>query len=92
MNKAEMVKAIAVDLQTTDVKLVGRVVDRWVNAIADVLEGDGRIAVGGLGVFKVVERAAVSRPNPQDRTEIIHTPARNTVTFKPTRALKEAVQ
>jgi nucleoid DNA-binding protein len=91
MNKAEMVKAIAAGACVTE-EAAGRVIDRWVNAIADVLEGDGRIAVGGLGVFKVVERAAVSRPNPQDRTEIIHTPARNTVTFKPTRALKEAVQ
>lgn len=46
----------------------------------------------GFGVFLKVRQEAVDRPNPQDRTKMVHTPARNTVRFRPAPALKAAVQ
>lgn len=91
MTKPEMVKAIAAQEGLTQAS-VGRVIEGVIRLIKESLMDDGRIEVGGLGVFKVKESAAVSRPNPQDRTKMVHTPVRNTVKFKPGPALKVAVQ
>lgn len=91
MTKPEMIKEIAAEEGITQAA-AGRVLDVTIRLITLALEEDGRIEIGGLGVFKVFTSAAVSRPNPQDRTKMIDTPERNTVKFKPAPALKKAVQ
>jgi nucleoid DNA-binding protein len=60
--------------------------------VTDALVDNGRMDITGLGVLTVKTLAAVSRANPQDRTKMVDTPARNTVKFKPCPALKAAVQ
>lgn len=91
MTKPEMIKAIAAEVGITQAD-TGRVIDAAIRLITEALEMEGRIEVGGFGVFKVFQSAAVSRPNPQDRTKMVHTPARNTVKFHPSPKLKAAVQ
>jgi integration host factor subunit beta len=90
MNKPEMIRAIAAEEGITQAA-VGRIIGTIIRLISDALMDDGRIEIGGFGVFKIFQSAAVSRPNPQDRTKIIHTPARNTVKFSPSPALKAVV-
>jgi nucleoid DNA-binding protein len=51
---------------------------------------DGRVALAGLGVFKKVLRAPMKVANPVTG-KIIDVPARHTVRFRPSAALKEAV-
>ena len=91
MTKAEMIKAVAAEEGITQAS-TGRVINAVFRLIAEALEEDGRVEIGGFGVFTVVTRAACSRPNPQNRTEIINTPERNTVKFRPSLKLKAVVQ
>lgn len=90
MTKPEMVRVIAAEEGISQAS-VGRVIDATVRLIKEALMDAGRIEVGGLGVFRVKENAAVSRPNPQDRTKMVDTPARNTVKFRPSPKLKALV-
>ena len=60
--------------------------------IVGAIQKEGKFDFQGFGVFKKVQQAAVSRPSPQDRTKMIHTPARNTVKFKASPALKALVK
>ena len=91
MTKAEMIKAVAAEEGITQAS-TGRVINAVFRLIAEALEEDGRVEIGGFGVFSVVTRAACSRPNPQNRREIINIPERNTVKFRPSPKLKKAVQ
>jgi len=70
---------------------VGRIINHALDLIVGALCEDGRVELGGFGVFRVVTRAACSRPNPRDRTKIVHTPERHTITFRPSPALKNLV-
>ena len=90
MTKAEMVKMVASEESITQAS-TGRVIDAVFRLITEALEEDGRVELGGFGVFRVVTRRACSRPNPQDRTKIVHTPERNTVKFRPNPRLKRGV-
>ena len=91
MTKPEMIKEVARQVGITQAD-AGRALDCIIKLIVVGVRDGGRIEVGGFGVFKKFRSAAVSRPNPQDRTKTIHTPDRNTVKFKPAPALKAAVQ
>ena len=91
MTKVELIKSVA-DWEGTTQASVGRIINHALELLAGALQDDGRVELGGFGVFTVVTRKACSRPNPQDRSKIIHTPARNTVKFKPSPTLKKAVQ
>ena len=68
MTKREMVKMVANEEGITQVS-TGRVINAVFRLIAEALEEDGRVEIGGFGVFRVVTRRACSRPNPQNRTE-----------------------
>ena len=91
MTKAEMVKMVASEESITQAS-TGRVIDAVFRLITEALEEDGRVELGGFGVFTVVTRAACSRPNPQNRMKIVHTPKRHTITFRPSPKLKAVVQ
>lgn len=91
MHKQEMIKAVA-DKEGLTQAVVERIIMETIRLITRAIQVEGRCEVAGFGVFKKFRSAAVSRPSPQDRTKIIDTPARNTVKFKPSPALKEAVQ
>ena len=91
MTKAEIIKTVAGGEGITQAS-ARRIVEHTLELITAGLRVDGRVEVAGFGVFKTFQSAAVSRPNPQDRSKIIHTPTRKTVKFKPSLALKAAVQ
>jgi DNA-binding protein HU-beta len=91
MTKIELIKSVAEDVGISQ-KDAGRALDCIIKVITESIQHHDRIEISGLGVFKKFRSAAVSRPNPQDRTKTIHTPERNTVKFKPSPALKVAVQ
>ena len=91
MIKAEMVSVMAAREGVTQAS-VGRIINHALDLIVGALCEDGRVELGGFGVFSVVTRVACSRPNPQNRREIINTPERNTVKFRPSLKLKAVVQ
>jgi len=90
MSRTDLIKSVA---KQAGIKQANaeRAVNSTMQFIADALKKEGRFAIADFGVFKNVRRKATDRPNPQDRTKRVHTPARNTVTFKPSPALKELV-
>ena len=91
MTKPEMIAEVAkqVGLSKADAE---RAINCTIKLIAGAIQEVGRVDIAGFGVFKKFRQAAVSRPNPQDRSKLVHTPARNTVKFKPCPTLKAAVQ
>jgi DNA-binding protein HU-beta len=91
MTKVEMIKAVAGGEGVTQAS-VGRIINHALELIARALMEDGRVELGGFGVFTVVTRAACNRTNMHDRTKIVHTPERNTVKFRPSPKLRAAVQ
>jgi nucleoid DNA-binding protein len=90
MTKTELIAAVAYGEGISKVS-AGRIINDTLRLIAESCLNEGRCELAGFGVFKKFRSAARSRPSIQDRTKIIHTPARNTVKFKPAKALKAAV-
>ena len=90
MTKTELITEVAAEAWITKSD-AGRIIDLTMRLIADGINTDGRFEFAGFGIFKKVLRKATNRPNPQDRSKRVLTPARNTVTFKPSPALKELV-
>ena len=90
MNKPELIKAVAekVGISQADAE---RAFDYTIRLITRAIVQEGRHEVGGFGVFKMFRSKAVDRPSIQDRTKIIHTPARFTVKFHPSKLLKAAI-
>ena len=91
MLKPELIAAVAAEAGITKSD-AGRIINYTMRLIAGAIQSEGRFAYDGFGVFKKVRRAATDRPNPQDRTKKVHTPAYNTVKFKPAPALKALVK
>lgn len=89
--KPELVSKVAASAGITKAA-AGRIIDHTFQLMAEAIEFAGRFEFAGFGVFKKVKRKATDRPNPQDRTKTVHTPAHNTVKFKPSPALKELVK
>ena len=90
MLKPELVSAVAAEAGITKAD-AEKTINSTMRLIADGINTDGRFEFAGFGVFTKVKRAASKRPNPQDRTKTVHTPAHNTVKFRPAPALKELV-
>ena len=91
MTKAELIQGVAEAARITPAQ-AGRAVNGMMSLIVGAIQKEGKFDYQGFGVFKKVQQAAVSRPSPQDRTKMIHTPARNTVKFKASPALKALVK
>ena len=90
MLKPELIAAVATEAGITKAD-AGKIVDLTMRLVADSINTSGRFEFAGFGVWKKVRRKETNRPNPQDRSKRVITPARNTVTFKPSPALKELV-
>ncbi|MBQ2864388.1 MAG: HU family DNA-binding protein [Clostridia bacterium] len=89
MNKIELVKVVADKTGLTQ-KEVGAVVDELLDAvIADLAKGN-EVALAGFGKFVVKTRAARESINPRTK-EVIKVPACKAVAYKPSKAIKEAV-
>jgi DNA-binding protein HU-beta len=90
MTKPELIASLALKVNITKAD-AERAFDHIIQVIAGEIKKDGRVEIGGFGVFKVKESAEVTRPNPQNRAQMITTPKRNTVKFRPSPALKALV-
>ena len=90
MLKGDLIKGVAKEAGITQAD-AEKAVNFVFLAIAGCIAQEGRFGYHDFGVFTKVKRAASERPNPQDRTKTVHTPAHNTVKFRPAPTLKELV-
>ncbi len=89
MNKTELVAAVAEKTGASkkdSEKLVSAVFETITNAL---VAGD-KVALVGFGAFEVKERPARTGRNPRTKEEI-EIPASRSASFKPGKALKDAV-
>ena len=89
MNKTELVAAVAEKTGASkkdSEKLVSAVFETVTNAL---VAGD-KVALVGFGAFEVKERPARTGRNPRTK-ETIKIPASRSASFKPGKALKDAV-
>lgn len=89
MNKTELVAAVAEQTGASkkdSEKLVSAVFETITNAL---VAGD-KVALVGFGAFEVKERPARTGRNPRTK-ETIEIPASRSASFKPGKALKDAV-
>ena len=89
MNKTELVAAVAEKTGASkkdSEKLVSAVFETITNAL---VAGD-KVALVGFGAFEVKERPARTGRNPRTK-ETIKIPASRSASFKPGKALKDAV-
>ena len=89
MNKTELTAAVAKTTETTK-KEVEIIINATLDAIAAALRNDDKVALIGFGTFEVKKRAARLGRNPRTK-EAVEIPASVVPTFKPGKALKDAV-
>ena len=88
MVKAELVAKVA-EIGITK-KQAAQVVDCAFAAIKDALAGGDKVSLIGFGTFSVKKRAAREGRNPQTGAKI-RIPKKKVPTFRPGKALREAV-
>ncbi len=89
MNKAELITAIAEHSKLTKADSE-RALNSLLKIIENTLKAGDSIVLVGFGSFEVKDRAARTGRNPQNGQEI-SIPAAKVPSFKPGKALKEAV-
>ena len=89
MTKAELVSHVAAETSTTRAT-AERMVGAVFIAIGDALARDEPVAIPGFGKFDVRDRAARQGRNPRTG-EPIAVPASSVPSFKPAKALRDAV-
>ncbi len=89
MNKKELVNAVKDNMGTTR-KEAELAVASVLDAVVDGMVEDGKVSLVGFGTFSVVDRAARTCRNPQTGAPI-EVPAKKAPKFKPSAALKVAV-
>lgn len=89
MNKTELIASVA---QATGVtkKDAERIVNATFDTIAAQMATGERVQVSGFGIFETKQRQARVGRNPKTNTTI-EIPASTLPTFKPAKALKDAV-
>ena len=90
MNKTELIKAAAARVQVSQ-KEAACMLDALLAELTDALADGQSVTLPGFGTFEVRQRAARTGVNPRtgERLEIASSKA---PPFKPSKALKEAVQ
>ena len=89
MNKSELIAKIA-EKTGLDKKQAAAALDATIAVITETLKADDKVALLGFGTFEVRERAATTARNPRTG-ETIEVAAKRVPTFKPGKALKDAV-
>ena len=89
MNKTELIAAVANAAGATK-KDAERIVNATFDIITAQMAAGERVQVSGFGIFETKERQARVGRNPQTNTTI-EIPASTLPTFKPAKALKDAV-
>jgi DNA-binding protein HU-beta len=89
MNKADLVQAVAAAAEMSKADAT-RAIDAVLDSISDALKRKDQVTLIGFGTFSVRERAARTGRNPRTK-ETIEIKAAKVPTFKPGKALKDAV-
>lgn len=89
MNKAELIDRMAASADISKASAT-RALDAMLDAVTDSLKQSEQVALVGFGTFAVKERAARTGRNPQTG-ESIEIAAARIPTFKPGKALKDAL-
>lgn len=90
MTKAELIEQMAKDTGTSKTT-AGAALDSFMTNVTKALKGkDGKVTLVGFGTFTKVRRKARKGRNPQTG-DPIKIKARNAVTFRAGKKLKEAV-
>ena len=89
MNKAEIVSHVAAETSTTRAD-AERTVGAVFSAISDALARDEPVAIAGFGKFDVRRRPARQGRNPRTG-EPVAVPASKMPSFRPAKALRDAV-
>ncbi|NVK02321.1 MAG: HU family DNA-binding protein [Oceanospirillaceae bacterium] len=89
MNKSELIDAIAASADLPKAA-AGRALDATLEAVTEALTKGESVALVGFGTFTTKERAARDGRNPQTGATI-QIAAATLPTFKPGKALKDAV-
>lgn len=89
MNKTELIASVATAAGVTK-KDAERIVNATFDTIAAQMAAGERVQVSGFGIFETKERQARVGRNPQTKATI-EIPAATLPTFKPAKALKDAV-
>lgn len=87
MKKLDFVKKVKEALALSSIKAAEEVVDKLSAVITESVTAGEEIPLGDVGKFAVVERSARKCRNPKTG-ETVEVPAKKTVKFKPTSALK----
>lgn len=90
MTKKEIVKQISIELDEPQVK-TKEIVQLTFEAIVKTLLEEKRIELRNFGVFEVKRRKARKARNPRTGQKV-DVPPKNVVTFKPGKAMEEAVR
>ncbi len=89
MNKAELIDRMAASADISKASAT-RALDAMLDAVTESLKEPEQVALVGFGTFAVKERAARTGRNPQTG-ESIQIAAARIPTFKPGKALKDAL-
>jgi len=89
VNKSELIDAIAASADIPKAA-AGRALDATLEAVSGALQKGESVSLVGFGTFAVKERAARTGRNPQTGNPI-NIAAATLPTFKPGKALKDAV-
>lgn len=90
MNKVELIGAVASKSEISK-KDVEKVINAFINVVADALVDGDKVQLVGFGTFEVVERAERQGRNPATGETITIT-ASKSLKFKAGKALKDAVK
>ena len=90
MNKTELVTALA-EKTGVSKKDIDNTLNAFTEVIVEALKRDGKVQLPGFGTFEVRERAARTGRNPHTG-ETIEIAAAKVPSFKPGKALKDALQ
>ena len=90
MNKQELITKIAEKSDLSKME-AGKALDALMATITDALKAEGKLAIPNLGTFQVKEHAARTGHNPRTG-ETVEIAAKKVPTFKPAKALKDAIE
>lgn len=90
MNKTELVALVAMKTETTQ-KEAGKIIDEFINTIAETLATGEKVVVTGFGTFEVRTRVERTGKNPRTGETII-VPEQKTPAFRAGKLLKDAVK
>ena len=90
MTKSELVNKIA-EKTNLSKKDAAAAMDAFISTITETLKAEGKVAIPSLGTFELRERAARTGHNPRTG-ETVEIAAKKVPTFKPAKALKDAVE